>query len=288
MLTHDVDRVDKYTVNEIKLKLKQLIISDSKGTKFIKRFMSLANTFIRYLKNENPYWNFEWMKDLEERHEINSTWYFLPIGQRHRDAYYSFNETRIKDLVTTLLTYGDEIGLHGTYQSRTNKEVMLDNLNSLKSLIGEFPISARQHWLSFKYPETLRILEAVGIQCDSSWGFSDHVGWRNSYCHPFHPYDLEKDCMMDIWELPLTVMDRTLLEYQRLSAEESVKKVIELIEMVIKYNGVFVLLWHNSFFDEEESPGVTHIYKSIIEFISAKNCVVLTPSSFFSNFVEKA
>jgi len=33
---------------------------------------------------------------------------------------------------------------------------------------------------------------------------------------------------------------------------------------VVKFNGVFSLLWHNSFFNEAEFPGITEHYTGIL------------------------
>jgi len=83
MLTHDVDRVDKYTINELKLKLKQLLnpkIRESGQWEKLKAvIIAAANLFT----DKNPYWNFEWMKALENKYNFLSTWFFLPQGQKH-------------------------------------------------------------------------------------------------------------------------------------------------------------------------------------------------------------
>lgn len=52
-------------------------------------------------------------------------------------------------------------------------------------------------------------------------------------------------------ELPLTVMDRGLFGYQELTPEEGLQRIKDLINTVEKYNGLFILLWHNSLDDLE-------------------------------------
>jgi len=265
LLTHDVDRVDKYTFRAIKFNTKQLIgLSPTKLDK-IDVLKLLVKNIVKIFSNENPYWNFEWMKSLENKYGFNSVWYFLPQGDPSIDAFYSFEEKRIQHIQKRLLDNGDEIGLHSTYYSMNNESVLERDFESVKSLIGKNPIGNRQHWLRFKYPETLRNLEKVGIKYDTSWGFHDHIGWRNSYCLPFKPYDIENDRMMDIWEFPLTVMDVTLFKYQSLDVNKAMIEFEKILETVEKYNGLLTLLWHNNNFDELIHPGITNFYQNLLK-----------------------
>jgi Family of unknown function (DUF7033) len=262
-LTHDVDRVDKWTFTEIKRRLKMI-----RNSGFRKHWGYFFEALRKYKSGQNPFWNFDWMKSLEEKLGFNSTWFFLPQGKKHVDAYYSFDEERIRQLVKTLRAHGDEIGLHGTYGSRENLEVMRNNLAGVGKLSGHPVLASRQHWLSFKYPVTLQILEEAGITYDSSWGFADHFGWRNSYCLPFHPYDLKNDRMMQIWELPLNAMDVTFFQYMGLTFNEAMAGIKGMIETCKKYHGLFVLLWHNNHFDESVLPGITGFYENVLNEIN--------------------
>ncbi len=271
MLTHDVDRVDKYTFPYFKLRLKQYLNLNYNEVSFKEKTKALIKAGYKMFTRENPYWNFDWMKSIEKANGFNSTWFFLPKGKKHLDAYYSFDEPRIKALVQMLQDAGDEIGLHGTFSSRENPETMKANYNSVKTLIGKSPVGVRQHWLSFKYPDTIRFQEKLGLKYDSSWTFADHIGWRNSYCLPFRPYDFENDRMMDIWEFPLAAMDVSFFQYMGLSLDEAFIAIKDMIETCIKHSGLFVLLWHNSHFDESILPGITNFYKELLEMINKKS-----------------
>ena len=287
LLTHDVDRVDKYTVREIKLRLKQL--AGFSASKVNKKELTklLFQSIYGYFSGDNPYWNFDWMKSIEKKCGFNSVWFFLPQGDPNKDAYYSFYEPRIKQLVKFLIDSGDEIGLHGTFESGTNEKLMQQNYDSVNKLIGHNPLGNRQHWLRIKYPDTLRILENIGIKYDSSWGFTDHIGWRNSYCHPFEPYDIDKDRMMNIWELPLAVMDVSLFEYQNLKVDEALNSIEKILKIVEKYNGLFTLLWHNSYFELTTGKDLTEFYKTLIQMIVKRNMFSLLPNSTFFKKVNK-
>ncbi len=260
LLTHDVDRVEKWTIytlyNEVRKALRLGISMNYKQL-----LQSINNLLIK----DNPYWTFDWMKKIEQEFKLNSVWFFLPKGKMHIDAYYDLNETRIKNLVKYFQKEGDIIGLHGTFDSWQNEQIMESNLNAVNKIAGQNVIISRQHWLHFKYPETLRILEKIGIKYDSSWGFAEHYGWRNSYCLPFRPYDLENERIMDIWELPLNAMDVTFFKYLKMDYKETYDNIMKMIKICKKYTGLFILLWHNNQFDEAEQQGLKSFYKKILK-----------------------
>ena len=278
LLTHDVDRVDKYTIRNLKYVLKQFLGLAPTKLSRVKASKLLIEHSIKLFTKQNPYWNFEWMKSIENRFSLNSVWFFLPNNDKNIDAFYSFQERRIKNLVSELVEYGDEIGLHSTYYSIQNEKIMNEDFESVKNLIGENPVGNRQHWLRFKYPVTLRNLENLGIRYDSSWAFNDHIGWRNSYCLPFRPYDIKQDRMMNIWEFPLTVMDVTLFQYQNLSQNSALEKIDDLLDITERFNGLFTLLWHNSNFELENGEDLKDFYISVLEKIHNKKTKTILPN----------
>lgn len=101
--------------------------------------------------------------------------------------------------------------------------------------------------------------------------FADHEGFRCGICFPYKPFDIVQNRVLDIWELPLTVMDTSLFVYQSLTPEEGFQRIKALVDTIKKYNGVFVLLWHNSSFDELRLPRWTQVYEKTLECIGKQN-----------------
>ena len=66
-------------------------------------------------------------------------------------------------------------------------------------------------------------------------------------------------------------MDGSLFNYQNLNPEEGFQRIKILIDTVKKYNGVFVLLWHNSSFDRIMLRGWDQVYEKTLEYIRKKN-----------------
>ena len=111
------------------------------------------------------------------------------------------------------------------------------------------------------------IHEKAGISYDSTLGFPEHEGFRNSYCFPFKLFDFQSDRMIDVWELPLNVMDVTLFHYRKLTKDEAYKSVEVILDEINRFNGLFTLLWHNDFFDEDRYPGISEFYANLLRMI---------------------
>ncbi|MEO7989844.1 MAG: polysaccharide deacetylase family protein [Chryseolinea sp.] len=267
MLSHDIDIVDMYTTNYFLFKIKEVLQIKKSRLRFS---MNLALglkgmlKYFRLLKKDNPYWNFDFLRSLERKHNFRSIFFFLDKGVLHSDAYYSFDEKRMIDLFSQLQNERCEIGLHGTVESIDDRMKMDSSLKKLKESSQASVTGIRQHRLLWKHPETAIIQKSVGLEYDSTLGFAAHEGFRNSYCGPFKLYDFKNDQMLDLWEFPLNVMDVTLFAYRNYSPSTAIEKCIQIMEEVRKFNGVFTVLWHNSFFDEDTYPGVTNFYKNLL------------------------
>jgi hypothetical protein len=242
---------------------------NSFNTHFKRTFHSLLN-WSGLAGHKNPYWNFDFLLEVERLHDFVSTFFFLDRGVRHADAYHSFSEKRMKDLFDTVKNSGCEIAMHGTVRSLNDKQILGENKRNLERESGIQVIGNRQHRLLWQHPETACLEEDLGIQYDASLGFAAHEGFRNSYCYPFRLYDVRKDRMLDVWELPLQVMDVSLFAYRGLKLTEAHAACQLLLDEVKKFGGVYSLLWHNSFFDEAAYPGITGFYKDLLGSIASQ------------------
>lgn len=106
---------------------------------------------------------------------------------------------------------------------------------------------------------------------DLMQGVADHEDFRCGICFPYKPFDVLENRVLDIWELPLTVMDGSLFDYQNLTSEDGFQRIKELIESVKKYSGVFVLLWHNCSFEELRLGGWSRVYEKTLACIGKQN-----------------
>ena len=263
MLTHDVDRIKTYSLNEVAYKAKQFLgISPSQHSKIhqYRLLVKYATGFLTQRWN-NPHWDFNIFREWEEEYGYKSVFFFLPKELPHHDASYKLSEARIKHLLQKLDQEDCEIGLHGPVRSFYDNRSMSKAYNDLSRYSPQTPLGIRQHRLLYMHPETLKIQKEAGLKYDTTLGFAAHEGFRNSYCLPFKTYDFENDRIIDFWEIPLIAMDATLFNYRKLDAEEAENIFDMLIGEIKKFNGIFTILWHNGFGTDHPDKKIPWFYQ---------------------------
>lgn len=270
MLTHDIDRVNSYHFFEVTQKYKELIgLSSTLYSKKKLSKLALHDTFcmLNPFRIGNPFWNFDFLRDIEHKLNIQSVFFFLERDKMHRDSRYSFRNKKVKKLIRRLSDEGCEIGLHGTIASATNENKLKKTLKNLQTVTPTTLAGIRQHILKYNLPDTSILQEVAGLRYNATLGFAEHEGFRNSFCLPFHLFDFKNEKMLKIWELPLNLMDGTVFSYRKMGFNEIIKSTNKLLMETLKFNGIFTLLWHNCHFNEDYFPGITSFYLSYLELI---------------------
>lgn len=211
----------------------------------------------------NTYFNFPLLIEDEQRLGVKSTFFFLHETLKF-DLFnlnnwslslgrYSFNEKKIKELILWLDKNGWEIGLHGSYMSYNNYELMNSEKLLLESIIDHSVIGIRQHHLQMS-DETWAIQKQCGFYYDSSFGLNEKIGFKDDLFTPFSPFD------NDFIVFPMIIMDTP---FNKLSNKwEELKRIIEIC---IKKNALLVINWHTDNYHPKEFPGFRDDYLQIIE-----------------------
>ena len=271
-LTHDVDSVQRYSLLPPAISIGSAIVRQ-KNPRLA--FHILRDYFgsLLHLKKD-PFDTFDYMLDLERRYGFLSSFYFMSGGDSKFDGSYSVTKPKVKRLIQKIEGKGCEVGLHGSYDSCRDLKRMASEKERLDTVVNLKSYGCRQHYLRFRVPESWRIQERAGLLYDTTLTFADHVGFRSGFCLPFRPFDILENRVLDIWELPLTVMEGSLQSpnYQNLSPEQGFEEIIKLIEVLKEFRGIFVVLWHNSSFDPlGEWAGWKEIYEKVMAYISKQN-----------------
>ena len=121
----------------------------------------------------------------------------------------------------------------------------------------------RQHFLRFSNPTTWQIWEDNSLEYDFTLGYPEKEGFRCGTCSSYSVFNILSRKKLMLKESPLILMDVSLMFYQKdISNEEFIRQTNYMISTVKKYNGRFVLLWHNAIFDRKR---YTHeFYRKLI------------------------
>ena len=207
---------------------------------------------IKLFTGVDPFDTFDELMFRSEKCGVKSYFFFMSGGTSKRDNFYKVDHPFIKDLIHRIKSRQHEIGFHPSYNAYNDIEQFEKEQRKLES-VSETPILfGRQHFLRFENPTTWRIWDTTGMKWDSTMSFADHVGFRCGVCYPFTVFDIIERKELQLIERPLIIMDGSLVTYQNKELEDQIKEIRELKEQVLKYNGDFVFLWHNSAFSTRE------------------------------------
>ena len=256
-LTHDIDAVCLPKLNTMYDAAKSLISGQIKS--------AFKTPFYIINKKWNPWWNFRDIISLEQRYKAKSSFYFLSLNKENMD--FNFNVEDLELELSYIIDKGWEIGLHGGHEAYDNLNKIIKEKKRLEKVLGRKVIGYRNHFLKFKVPETWELLNKAGFKYDTTLGYANCVGFRNGMCHPYKPFNLCTKREINILEIPLVIMDRTLFDFMKLDLDGAWEITKLLIETVEKYNGIITILWHNTYM-----VGKTlKFYEKILKYCYKKN-----------------
>ncbi len=270
-LTHDIDRVKKthqYFTRFVRF-LKR---------KHIRAAVNEIYNFFRFYFSDikkDPYWPGR-IIDIEGKLGVKSTFFFLnetkktnwfnPKEWKLSFGRYKIDDPGVVEFIKRIDNEGWEVGLHGSYDSYKDKNLLSKEKEKLEGILGKEIYGIRQHYLNLNIPETWKIQKELGIKYDSSFGsVNEFVNDK-----PFHPFD-----DANFLVIPLVIMDTGLFSKND-DIEFIFKKFKKLIDIVEKENGVITLNWH--YYNEYEFPGEAKLYRKIIDICKEKGAWIATCS----------
>jgi peptidoglycan/xylan/chitin deacetylase (PgdA/CDA1 family) len=276
-LTHDIDclYISKDCIFDV---LKNL--GNQKGAR---RNLAMRMPFYLINQKSNPIWNFNMIIDLENEYNAKSTFFFLAAEKDlGRDTNYRVED--LHDEMRDILSEGWSVGLHCGYHSYDKLEEITKEKLRLEKVLGGKVAGCRNHYLRFKVPDTWELLSRAGFKYDATFGYADFAGFRNGMCHPFRPFNLKTEKLIDIWEIPLIAMDGTLFDYMSLDEGGAWQITRQLIDAVEKLGGVMTILWHNTYMLGKNIK----FYRKILDYCQEKNAWMTSCDDLYNWYCQAA
>jgi hypothetical protein len=209
----------------------------------------------------DPFNTFDWLMEQSEKNGLNSAFYFI-CGRTDasKDALYDPEMPQIRKLMREIHQRGHEIGLHPSYNTYDRPQVIVREAQRLRRVCAEEGIEqeewgGRMHFLRWDQAVTLNAWSDAGMAYDSTLSYADRPGFRCGTSFEYPAFDLANDTPLSLQIRPLIAMDCTVIAERYLalgSTEAAYEKFNELKTNCRKVNGVFTLLWHNSFFSSSK------------------------------------
>jgi len=271
VITHDVDHILRYRSFPKFLRILA-------GDLFLRKRPALILSTIKeyYLiksgRKKDSFDTFDNLMDLSESINTISHFYFLSQTQTKKsnrkyenyDFRYDVNREDVSSIIKKIRSRGHIVGLHGSYKSFQDGDLYSDEITRLRKLSTDIS-EGRQHYLRFLPPVTWRIEDQNNIKLDSTLGFTNEIGFRCGTCHKYAVFDFLKRERIDLIEMPLLVMEVALVKITK-DPVDFINQICSIIDIVKKYKGKFVLLWHTNSFNVYEWKKYQKYYADIIHY----------------------
>jgi peptidoglycan/xylan/chitin deacetylase (PgdA/CDA1 family) len=273
-VTHDIDHVRKYRWRPPLRLLGRHLLIERDLSRFGRTVVDYAAC--RLGRRKDPFDTFSYLCALEDRHGFTSTFFVFGGGSTRMDARYTLADPEIRLLLRSARSRGDEVGLHSSFESYKDPEMLRVERRELEAALGSCVSGVRQHFLRWEVPSSWLARSQAGFLYDASLTFPEHEGFRCGICTPYQAFDIAHRSVLPIWEIPTTVMDGSLRKYQDLPPEEGLKRILALIQTVRRHGGLFVLLWHNSSLDPNSWSGWRAVYEETLEQLHEQGALLVT------------
>ncbi len=237
----------------------------------INRWIHLISNKLNVPYSDRARSKVSWIMDVNEEVGNKVAFYFITeCTDKKYDSAFDFDSSKIRKLLNEIHSRGHEIGLHPGYNCFTRPDLFKKSANTLKRVLEEEGIyqpvlGGRMHYLRWDAKTTPKLWDDNGFDYDSTLSFADKSGFRCGTCHPFPMYDLLNRKPLKVIQRPLINMESTIIapRYEGLGYSKLTLERFNYFKNIVKdNNGEYVLLWHNTHFENELDES---IYSNIID-----------------------
>lgn len=251
VMTHDVDAIEK----TLSIRLKQSVFICLNAIRVLlqgdlNKSSLYALKAIRMFCSKDNWWKFDELLAAESKANITSVFHFYADMRPKSfkrwlfDPGYALTTPQVMGLIQHLLDNQYQIGLHPSFESWNNSDVIALQKKQLE-LVTNMPITtSRQHWLRFSWRETWGAQENAGLRLDRTLLFNDRPGFRNSTALSWRPWDHSRTRSYDLTAQPTILMDSHFYDYNLLNDSQRQQQIRVWINECLAVHGHAAVLWH--------------------------------------------
>ena len=229
--------------------------------------LNLHDYFMRiqvllHLKDD-PFDSYDYLASLHQKYGLQAI-YFV-----HPGTWSRYDKNNLPGKIIPLLMHLSEsghIGIHPSYLSADNPELLISEKKRLESACGYKITKSRQHFIRLRFPDTYLNYAAHGITDDYSMGYATDIGFRAGTSEPFLFFDLSENKTHPLTIHPFVFMEGVFKFYRNLPESDIIANFAALAEQIRQTNGTFISLWHNESLGTSKMwKGWREIYEHMIE-----------------------
>lgn len=199
---------------------------------------------------------------------VTSTWFVLtgtptPARWLQGDVTYRLESTAAAKLLETIRQAGNEIGLHGSFQTLTDAAAFTAERGRLGRALGSPPVGVRQHFLRMRPGQTQAAMQQAGFGYDATFGYADRSGFRLGLADVVPAWLGDRAGQLSV--VPLVWMDRALSKYGRVQDPSHwVADALQLAATCRATEGLWVGLWHPNLSPALGYPGAPGAFAELV------------------------
>lgn len=255
--SHDIDYLEK----TIQLRLKQTAFNGFKTLKSIstpKHFGTQFKKTFSFFFSTPDYWPFEFWKEADKKFNVKSVFYIYAATRKKNlrswliDPSYDIRANdRVRNALKDLIKSGFSIGLHGSFDSAFQEELLKKEKQVLEDSIDGSVQHTRQHWLNYEEMVTPYIHEKY-FSFDSTLGWNDRIGFRSGIASRYRPFDHKNSKAFQYFITPQVIMDSNIYDYGSGKELELEAKSISILEKLNDFaNSHVSISWHDRVFTSD-------------------------------------
>lgn len=215
----------------------------------------------------DPYNTFSYQINLHKQYSLTPKYFVLFAKYGPYDKNIPISNRRFQTLIKHLADY-TEIGIHPSYASNSNNELLKSEITNLSQTINREITFSRQHYLKLSLPTTYRNLINLDIHEDYTMGYASEPGFRAGTCDSYMFFDLDLNIPTNLRVHPFSLMEGTLKDYKNIAPDNAIHHIKQLVDAVKNVDGTFITLWHNqSLNDNIEEGKWRKPYEEMIQYI---------------------
>ena len=213
---------------------------------------------------------FSYDKNLSNKHsknfKINNIAFLLLHFENPDFDFKNKKSIAINRFLKKLKKNNVQIGLHPSYNTSDNYNLLYEQMNLFYSIFNEYPKICRFHYLKCVYPEGLKYVSLYGFLEEYSFGFFDSLLFRGGITKRFKQWDFIQEKAIKTTIIPLSIMDGTIYDYMNLNIETNFDEIERKLKLSLNYGFELTFLIHNNGLIDKEHK--SHIANQLTQKIN--------------------
>jgi len=250
IMSHDVDGLGRFYLGSLKTALVFFWNAIRLWKNPTLSFQYLSKS-IRFAVGNIDYFGFNHILKVAEKYNFRPVFFLyahlknhnkLGLAERIKGVNPNYRLEKVKDVLAVLKESDAEIGLHGSYCSSNDLDLLREEKELLEKQLNINCRSVRQHFLNFHGGRTLDIYSELGIAFDFNCGTVYENAFLCGTCRPFY-YKSSKETH-PVVIIPMVYMDAVHLYFQPANQNVICIEIEKLLLILKKYGGVASFNFH--------------------------------------------